>query len=79
MSKARSRKEAEEQFWTDVEELLTRKHQHSLIRSREGVNKYRGEVKSREFGDVIYNQGEELTAKVIDRIIRDGLPTPTTQ
>jgi len=76
MSKATTRQEAEKQFWTGVEELLTERHGHTEWEARRGIGQYRAEVDHRKLGEVVYNQGEEQTAKVIDGIIRDGLPTP---
>ena len=78
MMKTTTRKEAEKQFWTDVEELLTQHYRHPDWKAREGIDSYRGEVDRRKLGEVVYNQGVEQTAKVIDGIIRDGLPTPRT-
>jgi hypothetical protein len=78
MSKATNRKEAEKQFWTDVEELLIQHYHHPDGKARDGLVEYRREVNCRKLGDVVYNQGEEQTAKVIDGLIRDGLPTCRT-
>ncbi len=76
MGRATTRQDAEKQFWTAVEEVLTEHYRHPDSEARGGIGKYRGEVDRRKLGEVVYNQGEEQTAKVIDGIIRDGLPTP---
>ncbi|MGO9465139.1 MAG: hypothetical protein ACLQIB_48285 [Isosphaeraceae bacterium] len=76
MRKATARQDAEKQFWTGVEELLIEHYRHLDSEARGGIGKYRGKVDRRKLGEVVYNQGEEHTAKVIDGIIRDGLPTP---
>ena len=76
MSKAKTRKEAEEQFWTDVKGLLTQEHGHSAGKAQQGIDDYQQEVTSRKLGGVVFNQGEELTASVIDKVIRNRLPIP---
>jgi hypothetical protein len=78
MTKTTSRKKAEKQFWTDVGELLTQHYRHPDWKAQEGIDTYRAEVDRRKLGEVVYNQGEEQTAKVIDGLIRNGLPTPRT-
>jgi|GEM_PF-5107112 len=77
MRQAKTRKEAEEQFWTDVKNLLTQKHGHSARKAQQGIKDYQQEVARPKLGGVVFNQGEELTAKVIDRAIREGLPAPS--
>ncbi len=72
-TKATARDHAEKRFWKDVEELLIRKHHHSKQLAKKGIQQYRNEINCR-LGSVLYNQGEELTARVVDRIVRDGLP-----
>jgi hypothetical protein len=78
MIKTTTRKDAEKQFWTDVEELLTQKYRHPDCKAREGIDAYQREIARPKLGEAVYNQGEEQTAKVIDGIIRNGLPTPST-
>ncbi len=71
MSKAMTREEAKERFWRDVKDLLTDQYRHRDQQAEEGIDRYRQEANER-LGEVVYNQGEEQTAKVIDRIIREG-------
>jgi hypothetical protein len=78
MSKTTTRKQAEKQFWTDVEELLVEQYGHAGRKARKGINEYKAVAKCRNFEDVIYNQGEEQTAKVIHGIIQAGLPASQT-
>lgn len=65
MKRTTTRHDAEIQFWNDVEELLKGEHQHSQQDARRGVDEYRAET-GVKCGDVIYNQGEERTAEIID-------------
>lgn len=76
MAKTGSRPEAEKRFWEDVKELLRSSHGHSEQQAKEGINKYRQEVARRKLGEVVYNQGEEKAAKVIDGILSNDLPEP---
>jgi hypothetical protein len=75
MNRAVTRKEAEEQFWSDVKGLLTGKHGHRNTRADEGIDTYR-QVAGQTFPGVVYNQGEEKTAEVIDGLIKTGRPEP---
>ena len=69
---------AVDQFWADVKELLLQKYRRQDWEAQQGVTEYQEEVARRKLGDVVYNQGEEQTASVIDGMIRDGrLPLPT--
>jgi hypothetical protein len=74
MNKATTRDAATTQFWGDVRDLLTQKHGHSAGRAQQGIQQYQ-DVAKEHLGEVVYNQGEEQTAKVIDGIIRNGLPS----
>jgi hypothetical protein len=67
------RQAAIDQFWNDVKELLTQKHGHSDRQAQQGINQYR-QATVNKLGEVVYNQGEEKTAEVIDGVIRSGLP-----
>ncbi len=81
MGHAQNRQKAIDQFWSDVKGLLTGKtgkYHHSPQKSQqEGIEKYRQEVNRLDLGGVVYNQGEEQTARVIDGLIEHGLPTPS--
>ncbi len=75
MASVRNRKEPADQFWSDVEDLLTQKYKHPATKARAGIAKYQGAVGDRgKIPEVVYNQGEEQTAKVIDGVIKKGLP-----
>jgi hypothetical protein len=76
MAAVRNRKEAADQFWSDVEDLLTQKYKHPAPKARAGIAKYRGAVDDGgKTPEAVYNQGEEQTARVIDAVIKKGLPT----
>jgi hypothetical protein len=76
MSRAATRDEATNHFWSDVLEVLTEKYHRPRDQAQRGVDQYKQEVLPR-VGEVVYNQGEEQTAKVIDGIIQSGLPQPS--
>jgi len=62
-------------FWEDVACLLTKEYGHPSKVARQGVKDYRKEIMRRNVAeDVVYNQGEERTAKVVDVVIQKGLP-----
>ena len=75
-SKTTTRDEAAEQFWSDVLELLTERYGRPRDQAQQGIDQYKREVLPR-VGEVVYNQGEERTAKAIDGIIANGLPQPS--
>jgi hypothetical protein len=76
MAPANNRQEAADRFWSDVEDLLKQKYRHPAAKARRGIDDYRREVNDRNLGEAVYNQGEEQAAKVIDAVIKDGLPVP---
>jgi hypothetical protein len=75
MAPAHTRREAADRFWSDVEDLLIRHYQHPAPEARRGLDEYRREVDGRSLGEAVYNQGEEQAARVVDAVIRNGLPT----
>lgn len=75
MPPPRGRQDAAEIFWDGVEDLLVHEHNHSTGVARQGIDDYRRRAVGR-LGEVVYNQGEELVARVIDGIIKHGFPTP---
>lgn len=77
MSMPTGRDTAINQFWDDVKDLLTQRYRHPDRKARQGIDDYRREVDRRKLGGVIYNQGEEQAAKVIDGVIQHGIPSPT--
>jgi hypothetical protein len=76
MSRAATRDEATNHFWSDVLELLTEKYHRPRDQAQRGIEQYKQEVLPR-VGEVAHNQGEERTAKVIDGIIESSLPRPS--
>jgi hypothetical protein len=78
MSKATNRTRTEEQFWKDVEELLTQHYRHPRYKAHDGIDEYRREI-APQLGEVAYNQGEEQAAKVIDNLIKLGFPSAATK
>ena len=59
MASANNRQEAADRFWSDVEDLLKQKYRHPAPQARRGIDDYQREVKDRNLGEAIYNQGEE--------------------
>jgi hypothetical protein len=76
MASANNRQEAADRFWSDVEDLLKQKYRHPAPQARRGIDEYQREVNDRNLGEAVYNQGEEQAAKVIDTVIKHGLPVP---
>jgi hypothetical protein len=72
-----NRKQASDRFWNDVKDLLTQKYRHPAGKAQQGIDEYLQEVRRLKLGGVVYNQGEEQAAKVIDGVIQDGIPTPS--
>jgi hypothetical protein len=84
MKPTASNPEAEKQFWTDVEDLLTGgKFQHDYHKAQRGIQEYKvaigGHTNGGGIPEAVYNQGEEKVAEVVDGIIKTGLPKSTIQ
>lgn len=75
MTPAKTRQDAIDRFWTDVEDLLKKKG-HTARNAQKGIDDYRRKVATRNLGEVVYNQGEEQTANVIDSVINQKRPVP---
>jgi hypothetical protein len=73
---AGNRQDVADKFWSDVEKLLTGEYQRSPKTARRGIDAYRQEVDSHKLGEVIFNQGEEQAARVVDGLIEHGNPIP---
>jgi hypothetical protein len=79
MRQAVTWEQAAEQFWANVIDLLTGpRYGHDPARARRGIDDYKREIQE-SWGEgtipgVVYNQGEERVAEVIDMRIREGLP-----
>jgi hypothetical protein len=76
MTPANNRQEAADRFWSDVEDLLKQKYRHPAPQARRGIDECQRDINDRNLGEVVYNQGEEQAAKVIDAVIKHGLPVP---
>lgn len=64
MKSAKSRREAENQFWKNVKDLLTKERRHKPDQAQAGIAKYKQDAK-RLGGEAVFNQGEERTAEAI--------------
>ena len=78
MEPAKSRNEAEKQFWGNVKDLLTKEHRHKPNQAEAGIAKYKKDAK-RLGGDAVFNQGEERTAEAIDRAIKSKPDAPSVR
>ena len=78
MEPAKTRREAENQFWENVKDLLTKEHRHKPDQAKAGIAKYKQDAK-RLGGDAVFNQGEERTAEAIHRAIRSKPDAPSAR
>jgi hypothetical protein len=80
---AATKEELQQQFWKDVEQLLTgNKYRHPLRCVQEGIDAYKQSIRQHACGnipDAVYNQGEEKTAEVVNGVIQSGLPSLHSQ
>lgn len=76
MSSATTQNEAVKKFWKGVKEILTDQYGHPETQADAGIGAYQQEAARRKLGEAVYNQGEEQAARVIDGILRNGLPEP---
>lgn len=75
---AKSREDAEDRFWKNVKDLLTKEHRHKPDQAKAGIAKYKQEAK-RLGGDAVFNQGEERTAEAIHRAINSKPNAPSAR
>jgi len=75
MGHSPKRQQAERQFWIDVEEILKSDYRYSPGIAASGIQLYQQEIRVHRLGDVVFNQGEEQTARVIDGLLRNGVPS----
>lgn len=68
MEPAKTRREAENQFWKNVKDLLTKEHRHKPDQAQAGISKYKQDAEGLG-GEAVFNQGEERTAEAIHRAI----------
>lgn len=74
MVPAKSRQKAIDRFWIDVEDLLTNRYGRPQRDAQRGISTYKNEINKRKLGGVVFNQGAEQVARVIDGIIEHGPP-----
>jgi hypothetical protein len=63
------------QFWEAVRERLLTTHKRKADQADLGIGRYRGDTERRGLGEVVYNQGVEHTAEIVNGVIEYGLPT----
>ncbi len=61
-------------FWDEVRKRLIEHHHRHRDEVYFGIGRYRSDTERLGIGDVVYNQGIERTAEVIDGVIDYGLP-----
>ena len=80
MKPAKTKREAEEQFWKDVKALLTSQFRHKSRTAQKGIEAYQRLMSEHnERGGVpgvVYNQGEERTAEAVNGVILAELVEP---
>jgi hypothetical protein len=62
------------EFWAEVHSRLVRHHHRSGDDADRGIGQYRDALHRRGVGDLVYHQGIEKTAEVVNGIIEHGLP-----
>jgi hypothetical protein len=62
------------EFWGSVRTRLIEHHRRSEGDADRGIGQYRHVIYRRGVGDLVYHQGIEKTAEVVDGIIEHGLP-----
>ena len=68
------RDELVSQFWNDVRATLINNHQRNTNQAVMGIDQYRSDTERLGLRDVVYNQGVERTAEIVDGVIENGLP-----
>jgi hypothetical protein len=64
------------QFWNAVRERLLQHYRRKADLADLGIGQYKWDTERRGLGEVVYNQGVERTAEVVNGVIESGLPTP---
>ena len=64
------------EFWGSVRARLIEHHRRSAGEADRGIGQYRHVIYQRGVGDLVYHQGVEKTAEVVEGIIQGGLPVP---
>ena len=63
-------------FWESVRRKLTGDFRQPVMDADQGIALYRHEMQRREIGDLVYNQGVDKTAEVVNSIIGSGVKEP---
>ena len=69
------RSEMSAQFWDAVRDRVMKHYHRKADEADLGIGRYRGDTERRGLGEVVYNQGIERTAEVVNGVIEFGLPT----
>jgi hypothetical protein len=64
------------EFWQRVRTELIEKLRGPDDDADRGIAQYRQAIQRRGVGDLVYHQGVERTAQVVEGIIKNGLPEP---
>lgn len=62
-------------FWGSVRLRLMKHHKRTEDQADRGVGRYREEIHQRGVGDLVFHQGIERTAEVIDGLLEHGFPS----
>jgi hypothetical protein len=65
--------DVKEEFWEGVARQLIDEYERSYRAANQGISEYRSRVEENA-GETVYNQGEELAARVIDGLMRFDYP-----
>jgi hypothetical protein len=60
-------------FWGSVRERLIEHHKRSEELADRGIGNYRHLIHRKGVGDLVYHQGVERTAEVIDGLLQHGV------
>lgn len=62
------------EFWDSVRMRLLKHHHRSPDEADLGIGRYRHALDTRQVGDLLYHQGVERTAEVVNGVIDFGVP-----
>jgi hypothetical protein len=69
-----SRADLKKDFWDEVRETLIDEYDRSPQDADGGINRYRLDTERRKLGEIVYNQGVERTAEIVEGVLVHGLP-----